>query len=85
MGCKFGITYSGNLDNLYTLAIEEIKHYDAQYTGSKSGGTFIINVLGGTFEGRFIINGNTVDWEIKKKPFFIPCSLIENFLRNHIK
>ncbi|WP_316801597.1 hypothetical protein [Pedobacter frigidisoli] len=65
--------------------MNEIKQYDAQFSGSKSGGSFTINTLGSRFEGNFQVTGNVVEWQIDKKPFFVPCSVIENFLKNHIK
>jgi len=84
MGCKFIINHSGNLDSLFRLAMQEIKHFDGQFSGSKNGGNFVINALGGRFEGRFLVRGNIVEWEINKKPFFITCSMIETFLTNQI-
>ncbi len=84
MACSFTIDSAENLDQVYQLAMSEIKNYAGTFSGDINGGTFRITALGGNFEGSFRRANQSIVWEIAKKPFFIPCSLIESFLRQHL-
>ena len=43
-----------------------------------------VSVFGNTIKGTYSITGSDLDIVIQAKPFLIPCSSIESFLKNKI-
>lgn len=80
MPCNFTLKLSQSPEHLFKKAqVEALKHR-ITFTGNSSQGSFLINALGGVFEGSYMTTTQTVVVKIDRKPFLIPCSLIENFL-----
>ncbi len=84
MACKFSTNSVSNIDQHFQVAMDELKNFEGQFNGDINAGDFTLSVLGGNFKGSFKKIRNRIDWNIESKPFFIPCSVIENFLRNHL-
>lgn len=84
MSCKISISYTNNIETLFRMGADEAKIHNGDFSGDINSGRFNIPVLGGTFIGSYFVNGKTIFLEISKKPIFIPCSLIESFLKSHI-
>jgi hypothetical protein len=84
MACKFVIQTSVDLERTFNVVLLELKNYQGSFTGDFSGGFFTVRAMGGEFAGNFKRIGQSIQWEITKKPFLIPCSLIETFLRQYL-
>ena len=84
MSCKFVINPTQNIDQVFQQAMDEIKNFGGEFNGNINGGNFNVKALGGAFIGNFKRSGKAIEWEIVSKPFFIPCSVIENFLSGHL-
>ena len=54
------------------------------FEGDVSGGNFQVSVFGSTIAGSYTVSGNDLNIVIHDKPFLVPCSTIEGFLRNKI-
>jgi len=74
-----------NINSLLAMGIEEASAYDGRFNGDTKSGYFNISTLGGNFTGTYIVNANLIEVVFSNKPFFVPCSIIESFLKSHIK
>jgi hypothetical protein len=84
--CIFNIPLKDfNLNNLLNLGIEEAKLHGGTVNGTTTNGEFFIPALGGIFQGVYRTGNNFVEIKLDKKPFLVPCKLIESFLQQHIK
>jgi len=84
MSCKFQTAYSGSIENVFKIALNELSAWHGQFDGDINGGSFSVNALGSSFQGKFFVKQNFIEWEISKKPFYIPCTIIENFVKTYV-
>lgn len=54
------------------------------FEGDTSAGNFQVSVFGSTITGSYTVVGQDMTILIEDKPFLIPCSTIEGFLRNQL-
>jgi hypothetical protein len=54
------------------------------FTGDGNSGNFEVTVFANTIRGSYVINGQNLNLTITHKPFLIPCSTIESFLKSRI-
>ena len=54
------------------------------FEGDTNGGNFQVSVFGSTIAGTYTVVGQDMSIVIEDKPFLIPCSTIEGFLRNQL-
>lgn len=81
----FGVQFSGSAQDLYTKIETLIHQHGGSINGDASGGKFSVPVpVFGTVEGTYSVSGQTCTIHITKRSFFLPCSTIENFVKNHI-
>jgi len=85
MSCKVTIPYSANINDILEMGRREATAYNCQFSGDTSSGAFNVSALGGVFNGTYIVYEKVIEILFSNKPFFIPCSLIETFLRSHVK
>jgi hypothetical protein len=57
-----------------------IESYNGTFNGDDTSGDFGITVYGNTVKGTYSIAGQVMNLIITHKPFFVPCSTIENLL-----
>jgi hypothetical protein len=79
------IPYTKNIDQIYNFGLEQSKQFNGKFSGNTTYGSFDFHSPLGRFSGSYQVNKNTIDITINKKPFFISSTLIENFLKSHIK
>lgn len=84
MACNFTTKLNKDLNSLYISALKEIPRYGVTFNGTSQGGTFSLTLYGGEISGEFKVSGSFVDWQIRKKPFVLPCIVIKNFIENYI-
>lgn len=82
--CNFSIPFSGQPEEILRKAGSSINAQGGSFTGNSSGGNFDVSVFGNSIRGSFSISGNNLNVVIDSKPFLVPCSTIESFLKNKL-
>lgn len=85
MSCKFTVTFNGDLNTALSRAKAEAAKINAKFEGGSQKGSFHVDSAIGAFEGNYWVDGNQITFDLSKKPFFAPCSLIQNELEKFIK
>ena len=82
--CNFSIPFSGEADVILKKAKTLIESQQGIFTGDNKSGNFEITVLANTVRGNYAVTGQLLNITITHKPFLIPCSTIESFLKSKI-
>jgi hypothetical protein len=82
--CKFSVSFSGPAEGVIAKAKNAVQNQGGQFTGDSNSGTFHVSVFGNTIEGNYSIAENNMHIEILSKPFLLPCSAIEGFLKSQL-
>ena len=82
--CNFSIPFSGQADEVLLKASTAINSQGGSFSGDASGGKFDVSVLGSSIKGSFSVAGNSLNVVIDSKPFLVPCSTIEGFLKSKL-
>ncbi len=61
------------------------KKLGGNFNGDTSAGNFDITIMGNTITGSYNIAGNQINITVDDKPFFVPCSTIESFLKSKLE
>lgn len=81
--CNFSIPFSGSVDEVFNKAKSAVERQGGIFNGDANEGNFSINVFG-AISGSYTVSGNQLNIVIEDKPMMIPCSAIENVLKNQI-
>ena len=81
--CDFSIPFSGSAEDVFSKAKAAVERQGGLFNGDAVSGSFSINVFG-TISGSYTVSGNQLNIVIEDKPMMIPCSAIENVLKNQI-
>jgi hypothetical protein len=81
--CNFSIPFSGSAEDVFGRAKAAVERQGGSFNGDAGSGNFSINVFG-TISGSYTVSGNQLDIIIEDKPMMIPCTAIENVLKNQI-
>jgi hypothetical protein len=54
------------------------------FNGDEHSGEFAVTVFGNTVKGTYSVTGQNLNLVVTHKPFFVPCSTIENLLLKEI-
>lgn len=84
MACNFSIPFSGSAQDVLNKAKAAVQSQGGTFNGDVSGGNFHVSVFGNTIGGTYAVTGQNLDINITDKPFLIPCSTIEGYLKNQI-
>jgi hypothetical protein len=82
--CKFSIPFSGDAQQILSKAKSTVESQQGVFEGDLNSGNFAVTVFANTIRGSYQVSGQNLDMVITDKPFLIPCSTIENFLRSKI-
>ncbi len=82
--CNFSIPFSGEADAIIAKAKSVIESQNGIFNGTASSGDFEVTVLANKIKGSYSVAGQILNLTILNKPFFVPCSTIEGFLRSKI-
>ncbi|MDB5205754.1 MAG: hypothetical protein JWR72_829 [Flavisolibacter sp.] len=84
MACDFSIPFSGNAEGVLAKAKKAVQGQGGSFNGNEGSGDFTVSVFGNKIIGNYTVSGQTLNVQITDKPFMVPCSAIEGFLKNQI-
>lgn len=84
MSCKFEIPFSESASIAVEKARTAVESQNGIFNGDEQSGNFDVNVFGNNIKGEYSITGQVLHLDITDKPFFVPCSMIESFLKKQI-
>lgn len=82
--CEFQVTLANPADAL-ARAQREILAAGGRFDGTLASGTFSGKTLLGEFDGTYTASGPVIQIQISRKPFLVPCGLIESKLREFFR
>lgn len=82
--CNFSIPFSGDISGVLAKVQSAIESQNGMFDGNNSSGSFDVSVMSNTIVGAYAVNGQVIDIIISKKPFFLPCTTIESFLKSKL-
>ena len=82
--CNFSIPFSGSADAVLSKARSAVQSQGGQLNGDAGAGDFTVSVFGNTISGSYSVTGQNMNIIIESKPFLIPCSTIEGFMKGQI-
>lgn len=85
MACDFSIPFSGDAESILAKARSAVQSQGGDFTGDTSSGDFNVSVFGNKIVGNYAVSGQTLNINITDKPFMVPCSAIESFLKGQLK
>lgn len=80
----FSVEFSGSAQELFIKIATMIHDHGGTITGGPSGGAFTVGTPLGTVSGTFTVSGQTCTITITQRPFLLPCSVIQNFIKSHL-
>lgn len=84
MACDFSLPFTGNAEGVLAKAKRAVEGQGGSFNGDTAGGDFLVSVFGNRIVGNYTVSGQTLNVNITDKPFMVPCSAIESFLKNQI-
>lgn len=82
--CTFTIPFSGSADSVLEKAKNAVEKQSGTFTGDTSQGNFSVSFFGQEIAGGYTVTGNDLNIIIDSKPFMVPCSTIESFLKSQV-
>lgn len=82
--CNISIPCTGSPESTLSRAKAAIENQNGIFTGDENSGEFEVSVFGNTIKGNYSVTGKILNLVITHKPFFVPCSTIENLLLKEI-
>ena len=84
MSCNFSITFSGSPASIVNKAKTAVTSQGGNFQGDEGSGQFKLSVFGATIGGSYTITGQELQVIIDDKPFLVPCSTIEGYLKKEL-
>lgn len=81
MACSFSLPVNGNPETLLAKARQAVQGQGGTFDGDAQAGSFRIAVFGNAIAGTYVVSGTSMNIIISEKPFLLPCSTIEGFLK----
>ncbi|NTS43586.1 hypothetical protein HRG84_22090 [Flavisolibacter sp. BT320] len=85
MACDFSIPFTGSPEDVLAKAKTTVQGQGGDFNGDTNSGDFTVSVFGNKIVGNYTVSGNTLNIAITDKPFMVPCSAIEGFLKGQLK
>jgi hypothetical protein len=85
MACDFSIAFSGDPDAILAKAKSTVQSQGGNFSGDANSGEFGVSVFGNKIAGIYTVSGQTLNISITDKPFMVPCSAIETFLKGQLQ
>lgn len=79
--CNFDFTFSGDPNTVLEKARKAVSSQGGTFEGDTQSGDFHLSVFGNTITGSYSVAGQNMNIVISEKPFLLPCSTIEGFLK----
>ena len=78
------LDFTGSAQELFVKIATMIHEHGGTITGGPSGGAFTVGTPLGPVAGTFMVSGQTCTITITQRPFLLPCSVIQNFIKSHL-
>ena len=82
--CNFSIPFSGEADAILAKAKAAVESQNGDFNGDINSGSFEVSVFANLIKGYYSVSGQNLNLTVTHKPFLIPCSTIESFLKSKI-
>jgi len=82
--CNFTIPFSGDAEGILARARTAVEEQNGEFSGDLHSGHFSVSLFSNLVAGSYIVTGQLLHLTITHKPFLVPCSTIENFLKSRI-
>lgn len=82
--CNFSISFSGPVEAVLNKARTAIQSQNGTFNGDNNSGQFEVSIFGNAIKGSYTVAGSVLDIVIDQKPFLLPCSAIEGFLKSQL-
>ena len=82
--CTFTIPFTGDTAPILEKAKQAVEKQSGTFTGDENSGNFSVSFFGQSIAGGYTVSGSELNIVIDDKPFMVPCSAIESFLKNQI-
>jgi hypothetical protein len=84
MSCNFSIAITGSPESALNKARSAVQSQGGRFEGDLNGGDFEVTVFGNKVAGTYTVSGTQLNVNITEKPFLLPCSAIEGFLKSQV-
>lgn len=84
MECTFNISFSGTPGKLVDTIKSKILSANGRFSGDDSNGNFSIQLMAAAIEGTYTIDGDNITINIQRKPFFIGCNTIRDYITQNL-
>lgn len=81
MACDFSIPFTGDPQTILAKARSTVQSQGGNFNGDTNNGDFSVSVFGNKIVGNYTVSGQSLQINITDKPFMVPCSAIESFLK----
>jgi hypothetical protein len=85
MACNFSIPFSGTPLDVLRSAKSAVVNQGGSFDGDTGSGSFQLGIFGSNIKGSYTVDGQNLNITIDSKPFILPCSTIESFLKSQIR
>ena len=82
--CNFTIDFTKSVTEILEKAKKTVESQGGNFTGDENVGNFDVSIFGNTVIGFYAVNGQSLNIDITDKPFLVPCTMIENFLKSQL-
>ena len=82
--CNFIIPFTGEASTVLEKAKTAVEKQSGHFTGDTGQGSFAVSFFGQEITGSYFVTGNDLNIVIENKPFMVPCSAIESFLKSQV-
>jgi len=82
--CTFSIPFSGEATLILEKAKKAVEKQNGNFSGDEKAGNFSVSFFGQSIVGAYTVAADNLDIVIDDKPFMVPCSAIESFLKSQI-
>jgi hypothetical protein len=85
MACDFSISFTGDATTVLAKAKKAVESQGGNFNGDTNRGDFQVSVFGNKIVGNYTVGGQSLQVNITDKPFMVPCSAIESFLKSQVQ
>jgi hypothetical protein len=82
--CNFSIPFTSSPEEVFQKAKKSVESQGGTFNGDTNGGSFELSIFGNAIIGAYTVSGQELNVVIEEKPFLVPCSMIEGFLKKQV-
>lgn len=82
--CNFTVPFTRSATEILEKAKKTVEAQNGTFAGDLNAGRFDVSVFGNTVVGTYTVEGQNLNIDITDKPFLVPCSMIESFLKGQL-